>query len=1128
MKILQKFEFGHCCLLLMKVTIFHIFFSIIFSGLSFAHTAGAQDFLHRDVTIKVEKVSLRKALSKLEQTAKVKFVYSPNTVPAEQPVSISATKQKFHEVLQNLLEPLGLTYQLLEGQILLLPKPAVGTGFQSIPNDVSSPVDRNISGTVSDEKGERIPGASIVLKGSTGTGTSTNANGEFSLTIPEGKGAVLTVSSVGYIARDTEITGQSVYSITLKADIKQLGEVVVVAYGTQSSKSVTSSISVVKGEVLERPLPSFDQMLQGKVPGLQVPQSTGQPGGNFDVRIRGIGSINAGSNPLYVIDGVIVSSGSMASYPIVQAGATNALAGINPNDIESISVLKDAQATSLYGSRGANGVVLVTTKKGKSGKTQFTLKTEGGLSSTAYRPEKGKPLQSAEWLMMLEEGYRNAGTFTEEQIQTNITAYGKGSGVDTDWFDLVTRTGKQSEINLSAAGGSEKTQFYLAGGYFQQNAVVKESDFDRFSGIFNLKNQATKRLSLSSNLNLSFTRTNNTNTGSSFDNPMMSPFFLRPTQKPYNTDGTINITKTGFDNFIPGTFYNPLFGFENNTRKVNSLKILGNIAAEYLILDDLKFTSRFGGEYNGLEQNQFSNPFHGAARNEPGTSYSYYMRNFAWTFTNQLDYQLRIANDSQFTIDAKLGYESQKSNQFNLNTLATGFPPTSELPLSGIAANVTDGRAYLQEYSFSSLFSNVSVNYHNRFVLSGSFRRDASSRFAPANRYGNFWSVGGAWNLEQEDFLKNVKQINALKIRSSYGRTGNANIGNYAWRQLYGFGANYNALPGGSFNNIGNSLLTWEGNNQFDAGLDITILNRRITFTADYYKRISDDMLFSLPVSLTTGFGSVMSNVGKMQNSGVELSIDAYPVRTQDFEWNVNFNITFNKNKVTKLPNGNPIEYSSYWRMEEGKAYNTFYLRQWAGVDPSNGSPLWYKDETKKETTTNYNEATRVMAGNASPKFFGGFSNSFKYKNFTLSALFAYNFGNVVLDPHSGNLMDGFRFAYGHYTKNLERWQKPGDITDVPKYVAGTTNNSQAVSSRFLYKGDFVKLRDLTLGYRVPSEVISRLGLGSLYVYARGTNFWTLAFDKKSTIDPEQGVNGQYNIDGAYLKSINVGLNIGF
>ncbi|MGZ8561563.1 MAG: SusC/RagA family TonB-linked outer membrane protein, partial [Flavisolibacter sp.] len=706
--------------------------------------------------------------------------------------------------------------------------------------------------------------------------------------------------------------------------------------------------------------------------------------------------------------------------------------------------------------------------------------------------------------------------------------YGEGTGVDTDWIDVVTRPGKQQQYNLSVSGGDNKNQFYISGGYFNQEATVVASDFKRYSFRANYRHVASDKLNFTANLGGSNAIQNTPNNGGAFSNPVGTLPFMRPTQNPFNADGSINISTDPNDPtaFNSGNF-NPLYIAENDKYITNTTLVQGSLGSEYSILRNLRFSTRFGIDYNNIEEQNFWNQFHGDGISYGGLLQTNNSRLFNWIFTNVLDYNTSFLNDGRLKLDAKLGYETQKNKGYFVYSAGQGFPPTTQLYYSTNAATPIGATSSGADYSFAGLFSSANLNYDGKYILSGSFRRDGSSRFSSDNLYGNFWSVGAAWNLDRENFMEGVGFVNSLKLRGSYGTSGNAEIGNYAWRPTLGFGTNYGGQPGSSFSNVGNLNLTWETTRQADIGIDAGFFGDRLTLVFDVYRRISNGLLFNNPLSLTTGFTSYLENIGKFENKGIEVTLGGTPIRSKDFSWNINFNFSHNKNKVLALP-GNKDVANGTFLLREGYDMRSFYIREWAGVDPSNGDPQWWVDKTHQQKTNNYNTAQRELIGSASPKFFGGLSNTLNYKGIDLQTDFVYNYGNLVRDQWIFYAIDGAFPDLNRVALNLERWQKPGDVTNVPRYVFGSTNNSNASSTRFLYKGDFIRLRHLTLGYNLPGTIGNRIGVSAARIYVRGTNLWTKTYDKNLTIDPEQGVNSTGNLNVFYTKSLTAGINITF
>ncbi|MBW0161585.1 MAG: TonB-dependent receptor [Sediminibacterium sp. Gen4] len=977
---------------------------------------------------------------------------------------------------------------------------------------------RTITGKVVDRDNNKIANASIQIKG-TNTGTSANADGQFTLTIPA-TAKILVVSAVGYADREITLTNNNNYTVQIDPAVSNLEEVVVIGYGTARKADVTGSIASVKAPDIEnRPFSSVDRVLQGKVAGLQSVSPNGLPGGNQQILIRGVSSITASTQPLWVIDGVPVNSGDVSRLAITNG--TNLLSTLNPNDIEDITVLKDAASQSIYGSRAANGVILVTTKKGRSGKMRFRFDSEVGQSDIAYVNDRYRPLNAQEYLDLTREGLTNLGA-TTAQINSTLTSLGLGNGIDFDWYNSTARKGTQQQYNLSAEGGNEKTSFFVSAGRFIQDGTTINSRMTRNSGNIRINSKPTDRISFGVNLNGGVVSGRSPLNGGSFGNPVLSSYFQLPTRSAYNADGTFNISNLG-------GLHNTVFLSEVDKRFNRQVSLRGSLTGEYKILDNLRFKTAYGVDYNTFEEDQYNNPLHGDGLASNGRAFGYYTRYFNWVWTNTLDYKQKITKNGDLSANVQLGYESQKSDGYFISVQSQDFPPTTALIYPSAGARPTTASATITEYTFLSQFASTSVNYKNKYVASGSFRRDGSSRFGANNRYGNFWSVGATWNVDKEKFMEKIDFISQLKLRSSYGVNGNAGIGNYDALPLYGFGFNYNQQPGSAPTNVGDPNLTWELNKPFNVGIDIGLLKNKITITADYYIRKSENLLLDVPLSRTSGFGTATRNIGAMENRGIEFAISAAVMQKRNFKWDVDFNFANNKNIVTSLPGGADI-LSGAFVIRQGASINSFFQRIYAGVDPTNGNPLWYTDGTRKTTTNVYPPAAaRALVGQSLPKYFGSLTNSLTFKNFVVTAQFYYNFGNQVYNTWgSYQLGAGFGATFNKVARILDRWQKPGDQTDIPRYVYNGNNNFQLASTAWMNNGDFIRLRDIQVGYNVDKKLLEKFGFTSANFYIRGTNLWTWVKDKDLPFDPEQGTTSSTNLNVFIPKTITVGLNIAF
>ncbi|TRZ83411.1 MAG: SusC/RagA family TonB-linked outer membrane protein [Sediminibacterium sp.] len=975
---------------------------------------------------------------------------------------------------------------------------------------------KTIRGRVTEDGKKPLSNASIIVKG-TNVASKTNEEGYYSITIPA-NGKVLKFSSLNFEDQEVNIGSKSEINVILANTVSELQQVIVTGYGTTKKATNTGSIATVKAADIENlPFSSVDKALQGKVAGLQSVASSGQPGASQAILIRGASSITASNAPLWVVDGVPINAGDASRLQTTG----NLLSTLNPNDIESISVLKDAASQSIYGSRAANGVIVVTTKKGKSGKTKFRFDTELGNSDVAYVNQKYKPLDANEYINITREGLVNAG-YSTAQINSTVSSLGEGNGTNFNWFDNIMRVGQQKQYNLSAEGGNDKTTFFLSGGHFAQEGTSINSQLKRTNVNVRITNKATDKLTVGFNLNAGNVNQRAPLAGGAFGNPLLSTYFLLPTYSAYNPDGTYNYV-------LNGGLHNTIALAELDKRFLRQTSARGSVNGEYKILDNLKFKSVYGIDYNGLEEDQYNNPIHGDGRASNGRAFAYYTRYFNYVWTNTLDLQQNITSNGDLSTSTQIGYEAQKSSGYFSSLQAQQFPPSLSLTWPASGASPTTSSATISEYTFESQFASTNLNYKNRFVLSGSFRRDGSSRFSAKNRYGNFWALGATWNIDREEFMTNNTLFDQLKLRGSYGVNGNAGIGNYDAPALYGFGFNYNQLPGSGPTNVGDENLTWELNKPFNIGLDFSILKNRVNVTVDAYIRKSENLLLSVPLSNTSGFGAATRNIGSMENKGIELSINLVPIQTKDLRWDLDFNFSNNKNKITSLPNQADI-LSGNFIIREGQSLNTFFLREWAGVDRSTGDPQWYVTDQHQASSNIYPGANaRILAGQALPKFFGSLTNALSYKGFNLSAQLYYNFGNQVYDTWRGYYLgSGFGATFNKVKRQLDAWRKPGDITNVPRYVYNGNKNFSGASTYNLNDGSFVRVRDIQLGYTLPKAYAEKLKIGSANIYVRGTNLFTWVKDENLPFDPEQGTASASNLNVFIPKTITVGLSLAF
>jgi len=975
---------------------------------------------------------------------------------------------------------------------------------------------RPITGTVTDESGSGLLGATVVAKG-TAAGKITDADGKFSLTMPAGVNT-LVVSYTGYQTQEVDVTGQSSVTVVLLEAAGLLTELVVTGYSEVESKKLVSSVSVVGAKQLENiPMTDVNQLMQGRAAGVYTTATSGQPGAQQQVRVRGTGSITAGRNPLYVVDGIIIEQGNFATLD-AGTNAVDVLAQFNPNDIENITILKDAAATALYGSRGSNGVVVITTKRGKAGRTLITVKAQNGVTM----PNFGNfELMSAEEAWNYERKVLANSGRTQEQIDATRPA----SMLDntTDWLDEAFNDGKTYNVELQASGGNEKTRFFVSGGYFDQDGILIGSEFNRFSLRSNIDHTASDRLSFGLNLNGSYSQQNNAVDGNRFQSPIASAFTTTPLQG--KTNPATGQLYTGLeDDYIGLTGDNFLYSLPLNTVDVNTFRLVSKLSATYKILDNLSFTQNANIDLISVDEVDYDDPTTADGVNDRGNLTTAYTQNRALTSQSILRYFTNFGADHAF--DVMGVYEYQRTNYKTFNAGGKGFA-SGKLKTLDSAAEPDFVGGNQTDYSFISYLGQVNYAFKERYRLTGSFRRDGSSRFGANNRWANFWSLGGSWQINEEGFLENVGFLNNLRLRAGYGTSGNAAIGNFASLELYGFGAAYQNEPGSSPAQIGNPDLSWETSNNFNVGLDFAILDNRIGGTVEYYNRTSENLLLNVPVSSTSGFTTATRNIGKVQNSGVEVTLNLAPVkatRAGGFDWNLNFNISFNKNEVLELPDGEDI-LNGFQVFREGQPIRAYYMQRWAGVNPANGTPLWAVDGGG--VTGTYGQASRFLVGNAEPDFIAGLTNNFSFKGFTLSAFFYTAQGNEIYNQSRAFMeSDGLRFGWAHLKAAGTHWENPGDIAERPLPRSGGNSGAQSTSTRYLEDGSFIRLRNIVLGYSLPASWMQRARLQNVTIYVQGQNLWTQT--NYTGLDPEADESGNEFFRYPVGKSITFGVDVTF
>lgn len=914
------------------------------------------------------------------------------------------------------------------------------------------------------------------------------------------------------------------------AETKQIEEVVVLGYVKKSVAELTSSRVQLSSDKVNTPSAvSIEQALQGKAAGVVVNASSGSPGAVQNIRIRGFGSFNASNEPLYVVDGVPVISGNFSGSTAVTT--LTGMAAFNNLDIESVTVLKDASATAPYGARGSNGVIVITTKSGKKGKTQFDFSTSLGFQNEAYN--KRTPLTGAQKKELLIEGVANQFGLTDTDAEAlvynnnlgNITAW---DGTEYNWSELLKR--KNAAIynaNFSASGGKDKSRFFASLGYNNTDPIVIGPGFERVTANLKFSQPLTDKIDFETAVLGSWTNQNAILEGGSyFSNPFITKYLMTPWANPYNADGTENIGS--FTDFT--SIHNTLYTVKRNINRNKYVRGMSTSKVDWKLYKNLTFTTRFNLDYTIADYKNYANKLHGDGLATNGNSERHKNDFFQWTLQNSLNYTFRL-NKHKFDVTAL--FEYVKGQYDYLWGYGENFAVDGLSNIASTGGN-WEASSSFEDSKRASYLGILGYNWNDRFVLDASFRREGSSLFAPGIRYGNFWSVGGAYNLHK-DLLTNV--FNELKIRASYGLTGNDGIGRNTYQSNLNYSGSYDGNGIAFPDNFGNAGLTWEKNNTMDFGLDFSVLDKRVSGSVAYYKKKTFDLIQLVPLSLTTGFRSQNQNVGEMVNKGIEASLSVDVVKTEDFSWNISANVATVNNEVTKLAkdgNGNDINPSAssvYTRYEVGQPMRFWYFQTWAGVNPTTGLPEWYINGVDGATTSNLNAAARVNQGSHIPTLTGALNTSLSYKNWSLSAIAYYAGGHKIYEQYAQFYLRTNNFtlvSYNGVEELMERWQNPGDVTDVPKMSYSQNNFFHNTSSRHLYDGDFVRLKDVSLAYSLPNSFVKTIGLNGLTLSVRGTNLYTWLKDKDLKLDPETDATGFTTLTTPPVKSIIFGVNIKF
>ena len=994
---------------------------------------------------------------------------------------------------------------------------------------VSQAQQSKVQGIVSDAQGKPIAGASITLKGQKAGVVSEN-NGTYTISLSNLTGT-LVFSSIGFSDKEVSINGKTTIDVVLAAKDDNLNEVVVVGYGTQRKKDITGSVGTVNAsQIKNSSLTSPEQALQGRVAGVNVTSSSGTPGGAININVRGVGTIQGSAQPLYVVDGIPVATGSFSQLSVGNQ-TLNSLADINPNDIESLDVLKDASATAIYGSRGANGVVLITTKRGKNQKTRFSY---NGYYGTQEAWKKIKLLTGPEYQFLLDEALFNRYGVNYEPSAALGNTIHDNSTVNTNWQDLIFRTAPIQSHDISAQGGNDKTKFYIGGSYFDQDGTILGSRFQRYNFRINLDNQVSEKFRITTGLTGSNTIQNRIQNDNNIYGVLSAAVLLAPDIPAYNADGTYGKDPTS-------SVESPLVAAIENYNKVNNSRVNANLGAEYQFIPQLSLKVNLGADYVALNEARFYPSTSNAGAGVKGQGTEAYTKSMNLVNENVLSYK-QTFGDHDLNAVAVASYQTQKFE--SVYALAENFPGNSIKRLSAGSVK-KDATSSGSAFGIIGYVGRVNYGYKGKYLLSGSIRRDGTSNLGADKRWGTFPAVSAAWRFSDEAFMRKFKFLNNGKIRGSHGSSGSNSGSNFGSLPLISPGANYLTSAGLAPSQLGNPSLGWETSTQTDIALELGFWNR-ITLTTEVYNRKTQNLLTSRGLVGNSGFTSVSDNVGGITNKGLEISLETRNFVKPNFSWTTNFNITFQTNNVDTIFGGNPFASGFASWIQQGHPLSSFRGYRVDKIFQSTSDIVAARDGTAakpgdirwKDIDKNgvINSADQEILGNALPKFFGSLTNNFTYKNFELTVFLQFVGGNKIYNNNRA-FAEGMNGVFGQFATTLDRWTPANTFTNqttkMPRAVWGDPANNRRTSDRWLEDGSFTRLKNLIFAYNLDSKLASKMKVSSLKVYVQAQNLitWTnySGFDPEvSTFTTTNTAQGTDFLTFPQAKTITFGLNVGF
>lgn len=1038
-------------------------------------------------------------------------------------------------------------YGLFLASLLLFLYISTANIYSNVDNSLYWEVEINqqkiiVSGTVADQAGQPIPGATIVERGTT-NGVVTDADGKFTISV-QGKGAKLEFSFLGYTPYEYTVIGpQRNLMITLTEEVSKLDELVVIGYGSMKKRDISGSIATISNESLENTaVKNVMSALQGRASGVQVVSNSGAPGDGISVTVRGQSTLNSGNEPLYVVDGVPVESNSLSQLNGYESHGLNPLADINPQDIESIEILKDGSSTAIYGSRGANGVVLITTKRGREGKPQINVNLYTGVSNIT---RKLSVLNATQWRDIIIDSYKNLDAYNNavnpsEPHWTAIDSLNPMNSGDVDWQDVMYRTAYQKQASISVIGGNQAARYSLSSSFLDQDGIILNSNYKRITSRLNTDFKITNKVNVGYSVSYMHGKNNRINAGGTGNHSLVQSILVRPP-----------VYSLTYPDGSPIYYFNgkrnPVGLAIEATHLNTTNRIIGNQYIEWEIIKDLRFKTNISLDFITMKEDEFY-PTTVDYRKGWNSGAVRATHNLTWANENYLTYTKTFNENHNFSLLGGFSQQEWKTETTGLN--GQFFASDNIRTLNGAGTISGQNVNTTVEHSLMSVFGRVGYDYLGKYLVQATMRADGSSRFGKEKRWGSFPSASIAWRFSDETFFNSLNALEDGKLRFSVGQTGNESIGNYVSQGEFSLNANYLDYSGAAPTAMPNYNLSWETTTQYNTGIDLSLFNGRIYLTADAYQKNTTDLLFNVPIPETTGFSSISQNIGEIQNKGLEFALTTHNLMG-GFKWMTNFNIGMNRNKIVSLPeniltNGY-LQNGTYHILKVGESIGTFYGWKFLGVysrDEDNinqvrygsangkvfrgGDPIW--DDLNGDHIID--DQDKQIIGNAQPKFTGGLNNDFSYKNFSLNIFLQFSYGNDIYS--NLNMMRNWVFAYNNVsTDALNRWRKQGDITDYPRPIRNDPlrNEYLRVSDRWIEDGSYMRLKNVSLAYDLPRRLANRIFLEGLQLYVTGENLIT--WTHYTAYDPDISSNSGLQIgvdDGSYPQSRTFifGLNIKF